>query len=109
VTVGGAHGDDADGADRCPRRFLACECGAHIMVWPPPCGDRSARAGRGWVCKHSGQFNGSVKAMRMTNTERVMLHPQRKRLGQRPVMVIVSEQEDRLPTGARLRALPEGR
>ena len=31
--------------------------------------------------------------MRMTNTERVMLHRQRKRLGQRPVTVIVSEQE----------------
>jgi hypothetical protein len=31
--------------------------------------------------------------MRMTNTERVTLHRQRKRLGQRPVTVIVSEQE----------------
>jgi hypothetical protein len=31
--------------------------------------------------------------MRMTNTERVTLHRQRKRMGQRPVTVIVSEQE----------------
>jgi hypothetical protein len=31
--------------------------------------------------------------MRMTNTERVTLHRQRKRRGQRPVTVIVSEQE----------------
>jgi hypothetical protein len=31
--------------------------------------------------------------MRMTNAERVMLHQQRKRMGQRPVTVIVSEQE----------------
>jgi hypothetical protein len=30
--------------------------------------------------------------MRMTNTERVTLHRQRKRMGQRPVTVIVSEQ-----------------
>jgi hypothetical protein len=29
----------------------------------------------------------------MTNVERVTLHRQRKRLGQRPVTVIVSEQE----------------
>ena len=29
----------------------------------------------------------------MTNTERVTLHRHRKRLGQRPVTVIVSEQE----------------
>ena len=31
--------------------------------------------------------------MGMTNTERVMLHRQRKPVGQRPVTVIVSEQE----------------
>jgi hypothetical protein len=31
--------------------------------------------------------------MRMTNTERVTLHRHRKRLGLRPVTVIVSEQE----------------
>jgi len=31
--------------------------------------------------------------MGMTNTERVTLHRQRKRVGQRPVTVIVSEQE----------------
>ena len=31
--------------------------------------------------------------MRMTNAERVTLHRQRKRLGQRPVTVLVSEQE----------------
>ena len=31
--------------------------------------------------------------MGMTNTERVMLHRQRKRVGLRPVTVIVSEQE----------------
>jgi hypothetical protein len=31
--------------------------------------------------------------MRMTNAERVTLHRQRKRLGQRSVTVIVSEQE----------------
>jgi hypothetical protein len=31
--------------------------------------------------------------MRMTNTERVTLHRQRERLGQRPVPVVVSERE----------------
>ena len=31
--------------------------------------------------------------MRTTSTERVTLHRQRKRLGQRPVTVLVSEQE----------------
>jgi hypothetical protein len=44
--------------------------------------------------------------MRMTSTERVALHRQRKKLGQRPVPVVVSEREIRLPSGARLRALP---
>jgi hypothetical protein len=49
------------------------------------CGNRSASAGRAWIC------NGLQ--MRMTNTERVTLHRHRKRLGLRPVTVIVSEQE----------------
>jgi hypothetical protein len=35
--------------------------------------------------------------MRMTSTERVTLHRQRKRLGLRPVTVIVSEQEIDFP------------
>jgi hypothetical protein len=34
-----------------------------------------------------------MAGMRMTNTERVTLHRRRKKLGQRPVTVIVSEQE----------------